>query len=320
MVHPMKKIKKIEVTPYNPEWPHLFENEAQKIRLSLQSNCIAVYHIGSTSVPGLSAKPVIDIISVVHEAEEAIAPLEAIGYEYRGEYNIPMRYFFNLTEPVHVNLHVYEENHPEIELNLLFRDFLCSHPDALKEYEKLKIELLKDPSSHEKKGLFSGYTLGKDSFIKKTLQELGFLRLRVVKSAHYEEWDAVNRFRKEYFSDLISSCDPFETVLNDLSHAHLIFYEGMVIVGYGHIQFCSKEKAILRVFIVDQSRRGQRLGSHFLNYCEQWLRRKQFQYIDAKIPSHARSFFLKKGYAEISYEDLLLKSVSFNVISMRKML
>lgn len=54
--------KNIVVTPYNPDWPHIFEKEASKIKEAIGSNCIAIHHIGSTSVPGLSAKPVIDMI------------------------------------------------------------------------------------------------------------------------------------------------------------------------------------------------------------------------------------------------------------------
>src|SRR5579872_2938376 len=119
-----KKTKKIVVVPYNPDWPKIFEDEALKIKKALGANCLAVHHIGSTSVPGLSAKPVIDMIGVVKTPEEAIKPLEYLGFKYKGEYNIPMRYYFNRSEGVDTNLHVYAEGHPEIELNLLFRDYL----------------------------------------------------------------------------------------------------------------------------------------------------------------------------------------------------
>lgn len=90
-----KKTKKIIVVSYNPDWPHIFEREASKIKEVIGSNCIAIHHIGSTSVLGLSAKPVIDMIGVVKNPEKVIYPLESLDFKYKGEYNIPMRFYFN---------------------------------------------------------------------------------------------------------------------------------------------------------------------------------------------------------------------------------
>lgn len=103
----MKKTKKIVVTSYNSDWPHVFEREASKIKEAIGSNCIAIHHIGSTSVPGLTAKPVIDMIGVVKNHAEAIQPLESLSFKYKGEYNIPMRLYFNRSEGIETNLHVY---------------------------------------------------------------------------------------------------------------------------------------------------------------------------------------------------------------------
>ena len=136
-------IKNIIVTSYNPDWPRMFEAEAVKIREALGDNCVAVHHVGSTSVPGLSAKPVIDMIGVIKDPEKAIQPLETLGFKYKGEYNIPMRFYFNRSEGVDTNLHVYEEGHPEIELNLLFRDYLRDHPEVREEYASSERESLK---------------------------------------------------------------------------------------------------------------------------------------------------------------------------------
>src|SRR5437016_5484230 len=87
--------KKIIVTPYNPDWPFIFEREALKIKEALGANCIAIHHVGSTSVPGLPAKPIIDMIAVIKNPEKAIQSLESLGFKYKGEYNIPMRLYFN---------------------------------------------------------------------------------------------------------------------------------------------------------------------------------------------------------------------------------
>jgi GrpB-like predicted nucleotidyltransferase (UPF0157 family) len=133
------------------------------------SHCVAVHHIGSTSVPGLAAKPKIDIIAVVHKGSAAIDPLEEAGFSYKGEWNIPFKYGFTQRTGTKINLHVYEEGHAEITLNLMFRDYLRNNPEGLQEYAALKKTLLLDDSVLQKPegSLFSGYTLGKDAFIRK---------------------------------------------------------------------------------------------------------------------------------------------------------
>lgn len=144
-------MKIIEVVLYDPNWPIIFAAESKTIQEALGENCLEIHHIGSTAVPGLVAKPKIDIIAVVNHLSEVGKQLSSIGIQYQGEYNIPLRYFFSKRSKVNVNLHVYEEDHPEIELNLLFRDYLCSHAAARDEYALLKRQLLVDESSFQKK-------------------------------------------------------------------------------------------------------------------------------------------------------------------------
>ena len=84
----------ITVVPYDPAWPGLYEAEAQAIAGVLGQRLTAIHHIGSTAVPGLAAKPVIDIMPVVRavtETDECRADFEALGYEYLGEFGIPER-------------------------------------------------------------------------------------------------------------------------------------------------------------------------------------------------------------------------------------
>jgi GrpB-like predicted nucleotidyltransferase (UPF0157 family) len=112
--------KAIQVVPYDPCWPDIFEKEAAFIRQALGDNCWVIHHIGSTSVLGLAAKPKIDMIAVVHDPFLARDQLESIGIQYRGEYNIPLYYVFSKRGKIDLNVHVCEESHPEIELNLCF--------------------------------------------------------------------------------------------------------------------------------------------------------------------------------------------------------
>jgi len=104
-----------------------------------------IQHIGSTSVPNLPAKPIIDIGIAVRDFEAAfvcIAPIEALGYIYRGENGIPRRHFFRKGDPERTHhIHMVEVESAEWAQQLLFRDYLRSHSDALRQYADLKIDL-----------------------------------------------------------------------------------------------------------------------------------------------------------------------------------
>jgi GrpB-like predicted nucleotidyltransferase (UPF0157 family) len=155
--------KSIEVTQYDPNWPKIFDAEAAIIKQALGDNFVAVRHIGSTSISGMLAKPKIDIIGVVKDGGKSIESLEEAAFTYKGEWNIPFHYGFTKRGGIKINLHVFEEGHPEIELNLTFRDYLRAHPSACAEYTKIKENLLSDEASFKKQEghLFSGYNLGK---------------------------------------------------------------------------------------------------------------------------------------------------------------
>ena len=87
----------VEVVSYNPEWPLMFEIESSLIKQALGSNCLAVHHIGSTSIPGLNAKPIIDILPVVKnilDVDASTEAMEKLGYDVKGEYGIAFRRYF----------------------------------------------------------------------------------------------------------------------------------------------------------------------------------------------------------------------------------
>ncbi len=299
-----KETKAIVVMPYDPNWPKIFEVEAIKIKEALGTNCLSLHHIGSTSVPGLAAKPVIDMLGVMRNSEKAITPLESLGFKYKGEYNIPMRYYFNRSEGVDTNLHVYEEGHPEIELNLLFRDYLRVHPEAREEYTNLKKTLLKDQLSYEKNNSgFTGYNLGKDAFIRKILKAAKYNRIRIMKCTHYAEWDFAKRLRQKYFFDPLSITDPYTWTFDHKEHAHLILYQGVEMVGYAHIQFWPDLRAALRILVINEPYRHHGLGSHFLQLCEQWLKKQGIHSLHDEARPDAIQFYRKNGYSEMPFRD-----------------
>ena len=134
-------MKKIVIIPYDSEWPEKYQREAAFIEQALGSGCLKIHHIGSTSVPGLNAKPKIDILVVVQDFKSLnISALEEIGFENRGEIIASGRYF-SKRNSIKVNLHVFEEGNPLIEDNLLFRDWLRTHNADRDAYARLKQEL-----------------------------------------------------------------------------------------------------------------------------------------------------------------------------------
>lgn len=154
------------VVDYDPTWPEKFQAEEKKIRAILGDNCAAVYHIGSTSVPGLAAKPVIDIMPVVYDlkAVDLVADdFRQIGYEYMGEWGIPGRRYLRKggNQRTH-HLHIFAQSDTEnIRSNLAFPNYLRTHEAVKQEYALLKKKLAAQfPYDIE------AYCKGKDAFIK----------------------------------------------------------------------------------------------------------------------------------------------------------
>jgi len=117
----------IKVVPYHPDWPQMFEGELAAIRQALGDNCLAVHHIGSTSVPQLAAKPIIDIIPVVKDillVDVRVNEMEDLGYQAQGGHGVPFRRYFQKEVEVRThNVHVFEEGNPEIQRHLNFRNW-----------------------------------------------------------------------------------------------------------------------------------------------------------------------------------------------------
>ena len=156
------------IVDYDSKWPSLFEEEKAKILSVIGHIIVAVEHVGSTAVPGLGAKPIIDIMVAIRQladARECIGPLRSIGYEYVPEYEAEMperRYFHK--GPLGgrtCHLHMVELTSGFWERHLLFRDYLRTHPDVSQQYCQLKKELAARHSSDR-----GAYTEAKTSFIR----------------------------------------------------------------------------------------------------------------------------------------------------------
>jgi GrpB-like predicted nucleotidyltransferase (UPF0157 family) len=134
----------IVLVPYDPGWPSRFAASRDEIMAACNGLVIEVHHIGSTAIPGIAAKPVIDMLPVVRRFEDGfacVALLQSLGYESRGEYGIEGRHYFVRGNPRSHQVHMFAADHPEVERHLLFRDYLNAHPEERAAYERLKREL-----------------------------------------------------------------------------------------------------------------------------------------------------------------------------------
>jgi GrpB-like predicted nucleotidyltransferase (UPF0157 family) len=134
----------IELAEYDPKWPRLYEREAERIGRALGPKMLRIEHVGSTSVPGLAAKPLIDIVLVVADTtdEEAyVPPLEAAGYVLRIREPDWFEHRLFKGPDTNVNVHTFSEGCEEVDRMIGFRDWLRTHDDDRDLYLAAKREL-----------------------------------------------------------------------------------------------------------------------------------------------------------------------------------
>jgi GrpB-like predicted nucleotidyltransferase (UPF0157 family) len=165
-------MKKVEVVPYNPRWRDVFEAEAKHIAVALGENVVAIHHIGSTAIPNIFAKPVIDLLVEVRDITRVIeqsSAMESLGYQVMGEFGIPGRRYFRKDNHEGIRthqIHAFEAGSAEVVRHLAFRDYLIAHPEDAQKYSELKRRLAEENSQN-----MDGYIDGKDGFIKETDQK-----------------------------------------------------------------------------------------------------------------------------------------------------
>lgn len=286
----------IEVVPYNPNWPEKFAKESAKIRQALGENCIMIHHIGSTSIPGLAAKPVIDMVPVVKDILEVdSSSLEKLGYVSRGEYGMLFRRFFSTSE---CHVHIWEEGNAEIEKHLLFRDYLKGHSQDFNRYESLKRELAQNFRTDR-----TSYSLAKDDLVREILQKAGFQGLTMVQAFTDREWSAVKSMRQRCFFDRVDLQDPYTWTFEDDKHFHIVLMKGCEIIGYAHLQFWPDNRAALRIIVIEEAYRGKGVGGEFLKKLERWLSHQNIKSLHTQSSKEAYAFYKKLGYVEMPFND-----------------
>jgi GrpB-like predicted nucleotidyltransferase (UPF0157 family) len=184
-VQPATSNRAIQVVDYDPEWPNLFQQVRERVWPSIRDFAIAIEHVGSTSVPGLAAKPVLDIDVVIPSPSEiqlAITRLSSLGYSHRGDLGIEDREAFTAPAdgPAH-HLYVCPSESVGLLNHLTLRDHLRAHPSDIDKYSTLKKSLAEECS-----GDINSYVEGKTGFILEILARHRFSaeRLESIRQAN----------------------------------------------------------------------------------------------------------------------------------------
>lgn len=163
---------KIEVIPHDPTWRDQFQQESEYIKQALGDIVTTIHHIGSTSIPNIYAKPVIDMlveVTDITQVDQREAAMIALGYEAMGEMGLPGRRYFRKENEQGIrthHAHTYQQGTSEVKRHLAFRDYMIAHPEAAQAYSELKRELAKKLDIYD----IEGYMDGKDVFIKEMEQ------------------------------------------------------------------------------------------------------------------------------------------------------
>jgi GrpB-like predicted nucleotidyltransferase (UPF0157 family) len=158
--------RRIEIVPYNSGWLRYFEEEAARLVAIFGQEIVAIHHIGSTAIPGIKAKPIVDMLVEVRDIEKIDtfnATMSRLGYLPRGEFGIAGRRYFIKGNEIHRthHIHMYQTGHPDIARHLDFRDYLIAHPEDAQAYSRLKEDLARRYPTDA-----ASYVAGKDGLVK----------------------------------------------------------------------------------------------------------------------------------------------------------
>lgn len=159
---------------YSSEWPKKFRKESNLIKEILGELVINIEHVGSTAIPRLSAKPIVDIavlVESIYDTNIFTEKLEKIGYLYKPEMSSVERIFLRKGDPAEYHLSISESKYSYWTRQILFRDYLYNHPEYVKEYQSLKEETIKNLPEEDFVDLSRSkeYSAKKGPFIQKIL-------------------------------------------------------------------------------------------------------------------------------------------------------
>ena len=154
----------IVIVPYDPGWPGMFAKQGASLRGALGDVALRIDHIGSTSIPGMDAKPIIDIqisVATLDPVDPFRIPLESLGYVWRSNNpELTKRYFREKPGERRTHIHVRKAGSFSQQFPLLFRDYMRAHPGEIRPYAEMKYRLAKEYGEDRE-----GYTVAKGPFV-----------------------------------------------------------------------------------------------------------------------------------------------------------
>jgi GrpB-like predicted nucleotidyltransferase (UPF0157 family) len=177
-------MRKVDVVPPDPKWREAFEIESKQVADALGENVVAIHHIGSTAIPGIYAKPIIDLLAEVKDlmkVDEQNLSMISLGYEVMGEFGIPgRRYFYKKNrEGVRTyHIHTFLVGSEQVERHLRFRDYMIAHPEDAQRYSELKRRLAREYPAN-----IDDYINGKNGFVEEIDQKAAQWRKQQIDQA-----------------------------------------------------------------------------------------------------------------------------------------
>lgn len=317
------------VREYDPRYPALYEKEAGLISSILGENLVAIHHIGSTAVPGLKSKPIIDILVSVRSLEEVDGKKEEFernGYECMGEFGIKGRRYLRKggDERTH-QVHVFQDkDKANLMRHLAVRDYLIAHEDVREEYGRLKEGLaLRFPHDIE------GYCEGKEAFVRKTegdaLREcvrdgkdigillrpfqrewaegLAHIFIRAIDETCAKDYSKLQLEAWASAADQDGWADRFESSLT------LVAFLGEEAIGFGNIE----EGGHLDMLYVHPDYQGMGIASRI---CDMLESRAEGE-IRVESSLTAKGFFLGRGYEVLEEETVFRNGAPLRRLLMR---
>lgn len=260
--------------PYDNNYPDIFNKEIK--RLQKNTNFLNIFHVGSTSIPGLIGKGIIDILWTVNDITK---PISFDGYKESSPLKFPFhRYFSN----DFFHIHVLQDHDPHIYRFLKFRDYLISHEEDKNEYAKLKIQLAS--SAIDK---FQDYTLKKHLFVKNIIKKSGFDGLVFSSIVSPIELEEFNKLKQK--ETTVESSE-------EKKSQHFLLYKGAEIVTISSIEMDDNYRAIIKYLITDKKYRMNGYGIYTLQMLERFLRCHNIKTIMIDKDIKNADFFIKHQY------------------------
>lgn len=239
------KQQKIELQPHNKIWLDVFQREKENLEKICKGYISNIYHVGSTSIKDIHAKPKIDIILALKDIFNFdFKILEKINYEVKGQFNIPMRIYAAKYGDFKINLHIVNHDNPNIDLMKGFRDFISEDDDLKKEYEDLKISISYQEDANQKDGnigLLNNYNLRKNEFIIGIIERMNLGKIYARFCSHYKEFEYLTRFISKDFID---------NHKNSNDHKFFIFYKDHEIIGFSYVKKNNEERYYIDILMI----------------------------------------------------------------------